>query len=127
MNEQFSLLKTIRSTYPRLPFQKIKESVLGKRYNLSVVLIGETRSASLNKKYRHKKKVANILSFPLGRDSGEIFITPSQVKKDARKEEMEYKKFFALIFIHGLLHLKGRAHGSTMEKQENKWLKKYGF
>jgi ssRNA-specific RNase YbeY (16S rRNA maturation enzyme) len=52
----------------------MKESVLGKKYELSLVFIGDKKSKSLNKKFRNKDYKANILSFPIDNDMGEIFI-----------------------------------------------------
>lgn len=125
MDEYFSLSRTTRTTIPRLPFEKIKDEVLGKKYALSLVFIGKKQSQKINKKYRKKDTPANILSFPLSRCEGEIYITPMEIRRDAKKFIMSYRSFFALIFIHGLLHLKGLSHGSTMEKKEDVWLKHF--
>ena len=95
-----------------MPFANIKDSVLGKSYELSLVFIGETTSRKLNKQYRQKDKATNVLSFPLDKKSGEIFITPSVAKKEGHS--------VGFLFIHGLLHLKGLEHGDTMERAEIK-------
>jgi len=110
---------------PRLLFLDIKEEILGKKYNLSLVIIGDARSRSLNKKYRGKNKPANILSFPLGRNEGEIFMNPREAKRGARNASCSEKEFFGFLFIHGLLHLKGMRHGSKMEVTERVLLKKF--
>lgn len=123
----FSLTKRSRVSTPRLPFEDMKDKILGKSYILSLVFIGEKYSRDLNKKYRSKDTPTNILTFPLENNEGEIFITPLQVRKGMKKFDMNYREFFALIFIHGLLHLKGASHGSTMERMEEKWLKKFTF
>ena len=129
MNSQikFSLTKRAQVSTPRLPFEEMKDKILGKGYILSLVFIGEKRSRDLNKRYRSKDAPANILTFPLGASEGEIFITPLQIRKGMKKFDLNYKEFFALLFIHGLLHLKGKAHGSTMEREEELWLKKFNI
>jgi ssRNA-specific RNase YbeY (16S rRNA maturation enzyme) len=38
---------------------------------------------------------------------------------------MSYNKFIHLLIIHGMLHLKGHAHGSTMEKLEDTYLTRF--
>ena len=91
----------------RLRLCAIKEKVLGKKYDLSIVFAGEKRMRNLNKKYRKKDKTASVLSFPLSSHSGEIFINSAE-------KNIQY------LFIHALLHLKGFQHSSTMESEERK-------
>lgn len=105
-----------------IPFTRLKNLVLGKNFNLSLVFTYPDHSRELNKKYRKKNKPANILSFPLSKKSGEIFIDLITTKKDAKKFQMSFKDFVTLLFIHGLLHLKGMRHGDTMERREKKLL-----
>ncbi len=123
----FTIHKTIKGRPPILPFLKIKEAVLGKKYNLELIYIGSTRSKTLNEKYRGKKKPANILSFPISKDMGEIFIDLNEIKKTATKYGENYRTFTGLLFIHGMLHLKGFAHGSRMEGEEIKIRKKFNI
>lgn len=104
--------------------QKIKENILGKKYNLSVVFLNNKESIKINKKYRNKNKASNVLSFPLEKNSGEIFLNIDS-KKEAPNFDMSAKKFLAYLFIHGCLHLKGYDHGDEMEKQEDLFLKKF--
>jgi probable rRNA maturation factor len=120
MSNNFSISKTTKGKLSSLPFKRMKNAVLGKNYELSLVFIGSAKSQTLNKKYRKKDKPANILSFPLSKTSGEIFICPETAKKDAYKFEMKEREFIGYLFIHGLIHLKGLQHGSTMERAEKK-------
>lgn len=110
---------------PSVPFSLIKESLLGKSYNLSIAFISPRESQKLNRDYRKKDYAANILSFPLSKSEGEIYICLSIVRAGAKEFEMSYEKFLHLILIHGCLHLKGHDHGSTMEELENKYLKRF--
>ena len=103
----------------------MKEAVLGKDYDLSLVFIGNKRSQKLNKEYRDKDKPTNILSFPLENTQGEIFINLAFSKKHAKDFGRTEKNFVAFLFIHGLFHLKGYDHGSTMEKEEVKIRNKF--
>jgi probable rRNA maturation factor len=82
-------------------------------------------SQEKNKTYRGKDYPTNILSFPLSETEGEIYISLSTARRDAKKFEMSYKKFLHLLFIHGVLHLKGHDHGSTMEELEEKYLRTF--
>lgn len=114
----FSLSSTVKKTVPKQPFSAMKNTVLGKEYSLSLVFIGSTRSRTLNKKYKNKDKPTNILSFPLSDSEGEILIDLTQARKDARLFDRDITNFIGFLFIHGLFHLKGSKHGSTMEGKE---------
>ncbi len=126
MSENFSITNATKSTPPRVPFALIKNAALGKKYNLSLVFVGNTRSKFLNNSYRRKNKPTNVLSFNLDKMSGEIFLTPEVIKKQTKEFDRKYENLIAFLFIHGLMHLKGYEHGSTMEKAEKKLRKKFG-
>lgn len=123
----FAMTQTTKGKLPRLPFERIKNNILGKRYILSVVFIGNTRARTLNKKYRKKNSVPNVLSFPLSKHEGEIFINPDKARRDAPQFDMNTTQFIGYLFIHGLLHLKGLKHGSTMSTAENKVCKRFAI
>ncbi|MEZ0209188.1 MAG: rRNA maturation RNase YbeY [Candidatus Paceibacterota bacterium] len=110
---------------PDVPFLLVKEKLLGKQYNLTVVFCTPKESQEKNKTYRGKDYPTNILSFPLSDTEGEIYISLSTARKDAKQFEMTYEQFLHLLFIHGCLHLKGHDHGSTMEELEDKYLKAF--
>lgn len=94
-------------------FKKIKDDILGKEYELSLVFAKDSLMKKLNLTYRKKNKSTNVLSFSLSENEGEIFIRESD-KKDA-----------LFLFIHSLLHLKGYEHCAKMEIQEDILMKKY--
>ncbi|MDP3875211.1 MAG: rRNA maturation RNase YbeY [bacterium] len=105
-----------------IPFTRLKNRVLGRNFELSLVFIDDRFSRRLNITYRGKNKPADILSFPLSRKTGEIFIDLVTAQKEKKKFEMPFEKFVTFLFIHGLLHLKGMGHGDTMEQAEKKLL-----
>jgi rRNA maturation RNase YbeY len=125
MAASLSITNTTKGKLPRLPFQVIKNKILGSDYILSLVFIGNTRSRSLNKAYRKKNKPANVLSFPLGKNEGEIFIDLAHARKEAKNFDDTYPHFVGFLFIHGLLHLKGYAHSSKMEHEEKRFRKMF--
>lgn len=112
---------------PRLPFVEIKESLLGKKYSVSLVFIGDNLSQKLNRAYRNKNKPTNVLSFSLSKKEGEIFINVSKSRSEAKKSGEKISSYIAFLFIHGLLHLKGMEHGSRMEAEELRTLKKFNI
>lgn len=103
----------------------IKNKALGKRYELSLTLFGDLLSKKINRARKHKNQVANVLSFPLSKQSGEIFINPNSIKQQHRLFNLSEKDYFIYLFIHSCLHLKGMTHGSTMEAVEKRLMKKF--
>ncbi len=116
---------TVKKAPPKLPYEVIKDEVLGKRYELVLNFIGEKRARQINQQSRGKSYVPNVLSFPLNDNAGEIYITPNVVKREAKNWQHSFDKHVFYLFIHGLLHLKGFDHGDKMEALEEKFLKKY--
>ena len=97
--------------------KKIKNAVLGARYDLSVAFLSPAKMRAITLRTKKKDKVSNVLSFPLSKTSGEILIC----KAAAKPYTVEF------LFIHGLLHLKGLKHGAIMEREEDRLLKRFGF
>ncbi len=104
----------------------MKEAVLGKDYDLSWSFISSEKIKRLNLSYRNIDKPTDILSFPLSKKEGEIYICLAEARKEAKKFDRKYENFLRFLFIHGLAHLKGYDHGSTMESIEVKFRKKFG-
>ena len=52
--------------FEKVLVEAVKELKLaGKKIEVSVNLVGEAKIKELNKKYRHKNKVTDVLSFPM--------------------------------------------------------------
>lgn len=121
-DEYCTIINKTKGKLPRLPFVSIKDKILGSTYDLSVSCVGAITQRKLNKIYRGKDATTNVLSFTLSKTSGEITFDLAQVKRDAPLFDMPYSIFLKYLFIHGLLHLKGFEHSSTMEREEKKFL-----
>ena len=98
-------------------FTKIKNAVLGKRYDLSVAFLSPKEMRAVTRRTKKLDKVSNVLSFPLSKTSGEILIC----KKAAAPYTLPY------LFIHGLLHLKGFKHSARMEGAEQELLQRFSL
>ena len=116
---------TVRRSVPPLPYEQLVREVLGPRYELSLVLCGDALARKLNKKHRRKTYAANVLSFPLSSSEGEIFLNAPAAAREARRYGTTHRKRLALLFVHGLLHLKGLQHGRTMDTREQKILRAF--
>ena len=108
-------------------FEQIKKAVLGDKYELSLVFTTAKKIQNLNRIYRNINKPTDILSFPLSDECGEIFICRTEAKKMAKEFGRQYENFLDFLLIHGLVHLKNYDHGPKMEKQEEKFRKKFGI
>ena len=91
-----------------LKFVKIKIS------EISIVIVGKTKIKELNKKYRKRDEVTDVLAF----DYGEIFICLPQAKRQAKQAKHSIKKELSILLIHGILHLAGQSN-----KTEEIWAK----
>ena len=113
--------------------------VKDKKIEVSLNLVGEAKIKALNKKYRNKNKVTDVLSFPLQEARfkkydilplGDIFICLPFAVKESERQSIGLKKELAWLTIHGFLHLLGYDHEKSandkkkMFSLENKILNK---
>ena len=105
--------------------ESIKKDILGKEYSLSLAYVTLKRSQEINNKYRKKNKATNVLSFSLHKNEGELVLCKAVIKKEAKKNDKDFEEWLGFLVIHGMLHLKGMEHSSTMEKAEKKYCQKY--
>lgn len=113
-----------RRSVPRFAYTKLAAAVLPD-WDISLVFVGPKKAQELNMQLRKKSYTPNVLSYALGEKSGEIFICLAEAAKQAPAHDMSERKFVLFLFIHGLLHLKGWAHGGTMEQCERKLLAQF--
>ena len=106
-------------------YLSIKNEVLGKDYNLTLSFVTPKHIQKLNKIYRNIDKPTDILSFPLSKNEGEIYICKSETRKEAKNFDRGYENFLDFLFIHGCVHLKGHDHSATMESIEVEVRKKF--
>ena len=108
-------------SFMRSSFVDIKNDILGKKYELSIARVTEKKSREINKKYRKKDKAANVLSFALSENSGEIVLCPDVIRAQTKNQHRSFREWLRFLVIHGMLHLKGLKHGKLMEKEEEKY------
>ena len=107
--------------------------------NCSLLLSESKEIKKLNKKFRNKNKITDVLSFPFYEKKvlnilikkqketylGDIVINLSKIKKNVNKSSFEDE--FNKLWIHGLVHLFGHKHKQDkdyyiMNKIEKKYL-----
>lgn len=120
-------IKYEKGTPKRVLFLRLHEKILSKNYKLSIASVDAKTSRKINRETRGKDNPTNILSFSLSKNSGELILHVPSILRDAKKFGMKKEDFFVYIVIHGMLHLKGMQHGSTMEKEERKFARFFGI
>ena len=108
----------------RRVFSAIAKEVLP-NWDVSLVFVSAKEARALNVQLRGKTYIPNVLSYALGPHSGEIIICLAEAERQAPAHSMSTRTFVLYLFIHGLLHVKGRAHGDIMEKCEQKLVARF--
>ncbi len=127
---------TTTKKYSAAFFKKIIRKALDniglrtRNVELSINLVGENRIRALNKKFRGKNKVTDVLSFPLNEEIGaqtvtggimalgDIFICLPIAERRALKEGGGLSSKLALLAVHGFLHLLGHDHEKTSQRDK---------
>ena len=107
----------------------IKELKLkNKKIEIGLSLVGEAKIKELNKKYRGKNEVTDVLSFPLEESRlkkhgilplGDIFICLPFAVKESKRQKISLKKELAWLTVHGFLHLFGYDHEKSKTAAKN--------
>lgn len=97
----------------------------GTTYELTVRIVDEEESQTLNREYRGKDKTTNVLSFPFevpeGIDIpllGDLIICKQVVELEAEEQNKTLFHHWAHMVIHGTLHLRGYDHINEDDAQE---------
>jgi probable rRNA maturation factor len=95
---------------------------------IGLVFVSKKRMLELNKKYRGKNKVTNVLSFsegpPNDLGAGDIVICPVVVKREAQEYGFTQKYWMTRLVVHGILHLIGYGHVRVRDRKEMEGLEK---
>lgn len=118
------------------------ENIFKKKFKLkkqiSIALIGERDIKELNRVYRNKNKVTDVLSFNMDSDYilGEVLICPEQARRQAKEKSKTlsqiqsksvgsgverkntYKAELQLLTTHGILHLLGYDHEKSIKEEK---------
>jgi probable rRNA maturation factor len=120
------------------------QAALGRRAGaaqaqISVLLVGPSRSRRLNAHYRHRDRPTNVLSFPATGEArrhggllGDLVICPRVLAEEARAQGKSLASHWAHLVVHGVLHLVGFDHqrdadARRMQRREIRVLRQLGF
>lgn len=96
---------------------------LKKDGTISIHFVGDKKIRQLNRQYRGKDKVTDVLSFAMQEggmfydkrepgdiDWGDIFICVPQIHRQAKKFAVTYREELYRMAVHGILHVLGYDH-----------------
>jgi probable rRNA maturation factor len=90
---------------------------------VTIRIVGRAEARQLNRQFRKKDYATNVLSF----HSGDIVLCHPVVLREAREQGKSVRAHYAHLVVHGMLHLRGYAHGRRMEMREIRLLARFGF
>lgn len=122
-SKNLTVKRITKGKLPSLPFVRMKDQILGKAYELSIVFVDKKTIEKMSQDFKGNKKHTNILSFPLEKNSGEIVMNLQTIRTEAKNFDKKYVEYLGFLVIHGMLHLKGFVHSSKMETEEKKFVK----
>lgn len=104
---------------------KLKQKIT---WCIAVIFNDEQTSIELNKMYRHKDYVPDVLSFGNNdddfpninidiRDLGDVYICYSKAVAQAQEYGHSLIRELSFLFIHGLLHTLGYDHQNSIEEK----------
>lgn len=88
--------------------------------DINIVFTDQEKIRGLNKEYRSKDEVTDVLSFNIDSNDilGEIYICPEYVINNI--EIKKFKEEIIRLLIHGILHLKGLVHKKKFDEVDYK-------
>ena len=121
-NEEVSELETIKGLIDfALKYNKIENSIF------NVIIVDENIIHHLNKTYRNKDSVTDVISFALEDDKtfvetdfrilGDIYICLEKTKLQALEYGHSFLRELSFLTIHGLLHLLGYDHMNKEDEE----------
>ncbi len=135
------MIEINNKTRSNIKIKKVKEvseqflkAYKKENFNVSIAFVGDKIIKKLNKDYRKKDRVTDVLAFreetPLkNKYLGEIVVNYAQIKRQAKMYKNSEQKELMYILIHGFLHIMGyndktEKDRKEMEKLGNEFIKK---
>ena len=136
-NENIKELKDIKKLVDfALNYQQIENSIF------NIIIVDEAKIQEINREYRNKDFVTDVISFALEDDDtfiqtdmrilGDIYICLKKCKDQSMEYRHSFLRELSFLTIHGLLHLLGYDHMNVedekvMFKLQEMILNEYGI
>lgn len=110
----------------------VKSAPASAKGDLSIAIVSDRRMRALNRQFRGKDAVTDVLSFPSDERGflGDIVIAAGVTKRQAKDAGHSEQTEVKVLALHGLLHLLGYDHESDdgkMARVEARLRKKAGL
>lgn len=95
--------------------KQLRRKKIGKDFykkELIIVMLESAEAKKLNKQFRGKNYATDVLSFEGMEPNslGELIFCAPVLKRQAKEHDLSFRKEFAYLLLHGLLHLLGYEH-----------------
>ena len=90
---------------------------------ITIRIVGAREGRELNRRFRKRDYATNVLSF----HTGDIVLCHPVIVREAHEQRKRVRAHYAHLVVHGVLHLRGFAHGKAMEGREIRLLRRMGF
>jgi probable rRNA maturation factor len=100
---------------------------------VTVKCVTEEEIRRLNKEYRKKDNVTNVLTFSYGDNEHDVALCLEVAKREVDEKKIILRDYVALLLVHAFLHVCGMDHerseeeAKEMEQKEKNILSKAGF
>ena len=99
---------------------------------ITLRIVGEREGRALNRRFRKMSTATNVLSFPYGKNQGDLVLCHPVIRREARAQEKSVAAHYAHLVVHGCLHLRGYDHekkrdAARMEAREIGILRRLGI
>jgi probable rRNA maturation factor len=110
-------------------FARLAQSQVARGREFHCLITGDAEIRSLNRQFRGKDAVTDVLSFPSeGNDPiGDIAISLGRARAQAREFGHSSEEEVCILLLHGVLHLLGMDHetdNGAMARAELRWRRK---
>jgi probable rRNA maturation factor len=85
--------------------RRVLRAARGDIAELSIAFVDDATMRALNRKFRHKNKTTDVLTFP-----EEIVVSLDQARRQARDERHSLATEVRYLILHGVLHALGYDH-----------------
>ena len=116
-------------------FRRWARAALTRDARITVRIVGSREARALNRRFRHKDRATNVLSFTLQdapRLEGDLALCAPLIAHEARTQRKAKTAHYAHLLVHGVLHLQGYDHDTErqarrMEHRETRIVTGLGF
>ena len=102
--------------------------------SLDIILVGDDFIRELNRKFRKKNRVTDVLAFGMREGEqigleidylGDVYVCLDQAKRQAKEYDVSLIEEVHRLVAHGILHLLGYEHKTKKQKEKMKKLEDY--